>query len=340
MALSDHLMATGQAESWSLRRGGGFTAFVFGALLGASVVICTLVLTNAEPGHPGTQFGAPLDLAATAADVDMVRQSFATWGAGGFVGDEAAANVAKFWTEDAAVDFTANIDEPLYRQYHGRDGVLSFVQHLLVLKFINFTPTLFEGPGGTVMSRNSYKSVLLSTGAESTSLVDFIEFHVQDGKISRAKLYWGDQTQAANQWASETISPVSEVFRAWGAGMLNGVDAEKTAATFFTQDIVLDATAEIRGTDKYRVYHGTSGVLAWCQFLADFEMPDYTPIVFDGPQRDIVMAHASYNMKYKPTGKIVPQKITDMMLFKIVDKKISYWKFFWGAPSMIEGVMN
>jgi len=269
-----------------------------------------------------------------------VRQSFATWGAGGYVGDEAAANVAKFWTEDAAVDFTANIDEPLYRQYHGRDGVLSFVQHLLVLKFINFEPTLFKGPGGTVMSRNSYNSVLLSTGAESTSQADFMEFHTQDGKISRAKIYWGDQTQAADQWASETISPVSAGFRAWKAGMFNGADAEKTAARFFTQDAVFDATAEIRGTDKYRVYHGTSGVLAWCQFMASFEMPDYTPIVFAGPQKDIVMAHVSYSMKYKPTGKIVPQKITDIMLFKVVDGKISYTKIFWGAPSMIEGVMN
>jgi len=340
MSLSDHLLATGHAESWILRRNGSFTAVVFGALFGAATAICTLLLTNTDSGHPGIRFGAPLDLAATVGDVDMVRQAFATWGSGGFVGDEAGANVAKFWTEDAAVDFTANIDQPLYRQYHGRDGVLSFFQHLLVLKFLNFAPTLFEGPGGTVMSRDSYKSVLLSTGAESALQADFMEFHTKDGKISRAKVYWGDQTEVANQWASETISPVSQVFRAWEAGMFNGLDAEKTAATFFTQDIVLDATAEIRGTDKYRVYHGTSGVLAWCQFLADFEFPNYTPMVFAGPQRDIVMAQASYNMKYKPTGKVVPQKITDMMLFKIVDQKISYMKFFWGAPSMIEGVMN
>jgi len=339
MALGYSLLNESQAVSSPVRRA-TFAAAAFGALLGATVTTLVIVII-VEPGTGPYYPGVPIDLAITAsdADVDIVKGSYATWGAGGFLGSNASHNVARFFSENAVFGFGANVDEQLYSVYHDRSGVLEFVHKLLALKYLHFEPSVFKGPAGTVVANIYYDNVLIPTGAALSSQIDFMEFHMHGGRISKAKIYWGNQPQLAKLWASGTIGPVTQMIQARGSGKFSGPNAREAAEIFFAPDMLLDATAEVEGTDGFKSYHGIDGMLYWVEFLAAFNFHEYTPVLFAGPRRHTVMVQASYGVTYKPTGKSAPTTVSDVLLFEVANGRISYGKIFWGSPSMFGTLM-
>lgn len=311
---------------------GGLGIGAFGTSL--TVIAPAIVTSFVSPA-------ASLELSAKkTSSLAVVDGAYKTWGAGGFVGSEAKANAAKYFTEDAIIDFSAAIDRPVYKVYHGTEGALEFIQNLLVFKFIDFTPTLVMGPGGSVIAKNTYESVLLSTLAHLPHQVDLMEYVVSDGKISRMKAFFGDQRGTAKLFATETVAPVAEMMKAWASGEFNGPNAKEVARTFFTEDALTDATAEIQGTDKYKKYYGTDGVVEWCKFLGSFNFLDFTPELFEGPEPGTVVMAMTYGLESKVTGKSTPSRLSDVALMKVVDRKVSDMKFYWGSPAAIERILN
>lgn len=307
-----------------------------GVVLGASIAVgVVLVLTPNLIGLPS--LAKPVEFENTPSDLDVVQDGFDTWEAGGFNGGQAEENLARIWSHDAVFDFTANINEPLYTVYHGHAELKILFQNLPALKFEHFKPIVFKGPSGTVLAKTMYTNVLVSTGAKAPfPQGDFLEFRVGNGKITHAKIFYGNQKQTNELWATETIGTVKNAENAWASGKM--VDAE-SLQPFFTADIMLDATANVPATDKYKVYLGIDGVLAFTQFLTSFQFPDMAMTYFPGPQADIVMAKMSSSQLYMPTGKSSPMT-SDIVLYKIVDQKIAYMKFFWSDPASIGRIMS
>jgi ketosteroid isomerase-like protein len=276
---------------------------------------------------------------ATAADVDVVMTLFEVWGSGGFMGEAARENAEKYFTHDCIYDASALVKAPVYKVYHGIDGFLEFINTLTQVNFVDFVPHVFVTPSGTVLAKNTYKGTLSATGAALGNNADYLEFTLSGGKISYVKFYWGDQLGWEEVWDSETIGVAGKMLQAWGSGAFSGPDKEKAAAEFFTDDFVLDATSNIKGTDAYRVYHGLAGVLQWTHFLAEaFEIQEFVPQFSPGPKFGTVFGFNTYRVVSKKNGK--SGTTTDSLVYKITGGKISKIKFYWGDISLLQEMFS
>jgi hypothetical protein len=335
MALSDSLMTSDRTQAQTRRRE-TLVGIALGVALGTSIVMVLGLVVSPHPVGRAAAVGFTEDY-HTQSDLVLVQDAFDTWESGGFNGELARENLQRMWSQDAVFDFSANINEPLYTLHRGHGDLLTFFQNLLALKFEHFKPTIFKGPHGTVVAKTMYNNVLVSTGARGLPQADFLEFRVHNGKIAYCKVFWGNQKQDSDLWATETIGPVKDAVRAWAAGQL--LDT-KAVGNFFADDVTLDATANVMGTDMYKVYGGLDGVATFTKFLTSFEFANFVPTFFPGPQPDTVMAVLSYELTYKPTGKSADTGITDIIMYKVANQKIKYMKFFWGQPEQMELIMN
>merc|ERR1712032_494692 len=109
--------------------------------------------------------------------------------------------------------------------------------------------------------------------------------------------------------------------------------AAEWAAEFFTEDVVIDATADVTGTDGFKVYRGIAEVLEWCAFIATFDIQFDPPKIFNGPEPNTVGVKVVFSSwTSKKTGKSTG-KFSDIQFFEIVDGRISTQKYYFGNPA-------
>jgi len=134
----------------------------------------------------------------------------------------------------------------------------------------------------------------------------------------------------------ENKATVMRVFDDWGAGRMCGEGRDAVLAADSTADCVIDASAEMKNTDGYRVYNGLAGFGAWIDFLAAFDFPDFQVLSLSpGADPSKVQVKVSYTSTVKATGKTGPL-MSDLQEWTVAGDKVSAVKFYWGNPSAID----
>ena len=134
---------------------------------------------------------------------DTVMGCIGCWGEGGFSGEKAAENTAKFATADCVLDADAVMKNTTgYKTYNGHAGWTEWIDFLTQIDFAEFTPTVVGSKDDKVYVTATYTPKHKTTGKSAPKQYDMHEWTVKDGKISQIKFYWGKCDQLDSIFAA------------------------------------------------------------------------------------------------------------------------------------------
>jgi hypothetical protein len=125
-------------------------------------------------------------------DTKLIQGAFKAWGAGKFHGDACLDASKKFFADDIVVDASAPMENTdMMMVYRGIDDFCNkWIKNLERIPFTDFTPFQFYSKSpGTVVVQVMYG---LEGDDACTTFVDTQKWTVNNGKISKFKILWGN----------------------------------------------------------------------------------------------------------------------------------------------------
>ena len=122
---------------------------------------------------------------------DVVMGTFECWGKGGFLGEHAQENTAKFANEDVVLEANAptkNTDG--YTTYKGHAGWKQWIQFLTNIEFGDFTPTVVGVKEDKVYVQATYNPTGAKNGVKVLPQTDVHIWTIKDNRVSHIKFYW------------------------------------------------------------------------------------------------------------------------------------------------------
>mmetsp|Transcript_132962 Transcript_132962/g.234313 ORF Transcript_132962/g.234313 Transcript_132962/m.234313 type:complete len:189 (+) Transcript_132962:1-567(+) len=178
--------------------------------------------------------------------------------------------------------------------------------------------------------QDSYTPIVASTGLAGPKMSDTLVYTITGGKISSLKFYWGNAAGIDALFdAGAPPAVVKAMYAAWFAGQYVGIHAHQELAKAFAEEVVFDASADMKNTDIFKFYNGLGGAVEWCKNLDKITFTHFVPVCIQGPP-GVVFCSATYTATIKATGKSTAQH--DMQAWTVQNGKIIKAKFFWGNP--------
>jgi len=303
-------------------------------------VAVSFAFCRSSPAH-SADFQHTVNLIDVAAiqdftDIILVKAFLAAWTAGNFSGANARQEMEKLTAQDFVLDESADMkNTDIFRTYKGIDEALEESINFHKIQMPDFRTTVILGVAGKVFTQQSYTPTVTSTGNTGPKMTDTARWTIKGGKISAAKVFWGNAAGWDELFDTHApISMVKRVFALWGAGKFLGSNANLELAKLFAEDVVVDASADMKNTDMFKIYQGIDGLGQWCKNLSRMEFHHEVPVAFKGPQ-GLVYVYDSYEVKVLDTGK-ASSKIHDMQAWTFKNGKLARMKFFWGNPGAID----
>lgn len=295
--------------------------------------------------------GYTADQAANAA---VIEKMFGMWGKGEFAtsqGEEKFVEVMHTVNlPDATWDFTGPAPD-IYKTYTGAKAFKAWMEFLEQFDFPKMTPQIFAGPPGSglaIMYMN-YDMKHKTSSALMEDNQDIFVFNIKDGKIAKAKQYWGNiagvneklgpqlgANGCCTQEQSKCLGVVMATFAQWGEEKFKASQSDEDYNANLSVNWAADHTLDVRGpTSQWHKEYKSGGDIAgtknWIKFLDAHQFTRMEPVFFPGPPNSkTVYCRMSYDMKYKD---VESKDHVDTMRFTLNDDyKVCELKQFWGDP--------